>query len=166
LIDAVDRLSKAAAVPVLSDFDLGLLVRDVVAAEEGRHQACQVLAEGPDSLIVRTDANLLRLIVHNAIGNACESCTEVLEEEPPPVTVTWGETDTDVWISVLDRGAGLSEGGLPFEFGRTTKTGHDGVGLALARQAADSITASITLENRLAGGAAFELRWHRIPTKQ
>jgi signal transduction histidine kinase len=162
LIDAVDRLSRAAAVPVIREFDVGSVIRDVAAIEAERHPGIQVVAEGPDKTIVRSDSDLLRLILHNAISNACEAVDAIGPDlEHHPVAVSWGATDRDVWISILDRGVGLASPESAFLFGETTKVDHHGVGLALAKQAADSLGARVTLESRRAGGSAFEVR---VPT--
>ncbi len=159
LIEGVDRLSRAAAVPLNREFELGTVVRDVVAVEASRHATVEVIDEGPDSLTISSDPDLLRLILHNAVGNACEA-TESLQDKQvqQPVVVGWGKTDRDVWIAILDRGVGLSKSKNVFEFGQTSKSGHHGVGLALAKQAAESLGVDIALEPRQAGGAAFAIR--------
>ena len=107
------------------------------------------------------DRGLLELLLKNALRNAVEATSEA-GEPFTPVTVTWGETDIDYWISVLDRGIGLPQRlESAFKIGASLKKGHLGVGLALAAQAADSMQGQISLTPRDGGGAQFEFRWPR-----
>jgi signal transduction histidine kinase len=82
-----------------------------------------------------------------------------------PIVIGWGETDRDLWLSILDRGKGFPQGFAKlFEIGTTTKKNHLGMGLALARQAALSLNGQITLAPRQPNGAKFEFRWPRNST--
>jgi nitrogen fixation/metabolism regulation signal transduction histidine kinase len=162
LVDAIDRLGRAASAPVTTDFDLAALVEEVVAAEtEGN--AVAVLHHGPSPMLVLGDRGHIFLALANGLRNAIESSIDASNDEPPSVVVSWDQTDSHYWVVVLDRGVGLPAGShRAFEFGRTSKPKHDGVGLAIAKQAIESLGGDVQLRPREGGGASYEIRWPSV----
>jgi signal transduction histidine kinase len=159
LMDAVERLGRAAATPAFEEFDLAGLVLNLRALEGERFDVT-IAHQGPDPLVVVGDPGLIELAARNGLVNACESAREMPTEEEKVVILTWGLTDRDVFIAVLDRGEGLpSELPDPFAFAQSNKSGHLGVGLALARRALQSLGGYVSLRNRAGGGATYEMRW-------
>ena len=57
--------------------------------------------------MVTSDPTLVRLAVCNGIRNAIEAVAAANLAEPHPIVITWGETDIDYWVAVLDRGVGI-----------------------------------------------------------
>lgn len=163
LMKAIDMLGKAAAPPSLKEFDLERLISDIVNSEIVDHPNIKVDLHGPSPCLVRGSSELLDLIVSNGVRNAIESVLEI--ETKRPIVVTWGETDRDTWVSVLDRGKGLPIGIQNiFELGSTTKKGHLGVGLAQAKQAAITLRGELRLSPSKEGGAQYEFRWPKFLT--
>ena len=162
LLTAFDRLNEASAAPELSEFDVSELLRSIIANERG-DRALTVEAAGPTPLIVLGDRTLIEIVLRNGVANAIEA-TEGQPPEPGLVVVSWGETDRDYWVSVLDKGPGPpSSPETAFRMGSTTKEEHVGMGLALARQASASLSGTITLEPRSqTGGARFSFRWPKL----
>jgi signal transduction histidine kinase len=76
-----------------------------------------------------------------------------------PITISWGHTDVDCWVSIMDLGVGF-KGNLQraFEMGTTTKSGHLGMGLAIAYQALASMSGRLMLVPNQRG-VRFEMRW-------
>jgi signal transduction histidine kinase len=108
------------------------------------------------------DPALVRLGISNGVRNAVEAVGEGLSDEPHPIVVAWGETDVDYWVAVIDRGPGIV--GLlesAFEIGKTTKKGHSGFELAIARQAVETLGGTSILQPAAGGGAHYEIRWER-----
>ena len=160
LITAIDSLRQAAATPVYKEFDLATLVDQIIRSENATGTV-KVQQAGPKPLMVLGSAHLVGLIVGNALRNAIEASTTVTSAEP--VVVNWGSTDCDHWVAVLDRGPGLPVGSHKvFEMCSTSKKGHLGMGLALAKQAAQSLNGSLELAPRSPSGARFEFRWPHV----
>lgn len=158
LMEAVDRLGRAAGVPAIEEFDLGDLVSELVRVES--EQGAQIELIGRRPLIVTGDPFLVDVALQNGLRNASEAVEE--SGSPEPVIVSWGDTDRDFWVTVADRGPGLPPRADLFQLGATTKgVEHSGVGLALARQAIQSLGGSLTLTGREDGGVSFEMRWFR-----
>jgi len=157
---AIEHLQTAATPAKPETFDLAALIQEVVFDETSKH-GLEVSQHGPKPLMVTTDPRLLRLAFCNGVRNALDAVRGIdMANGEHPVVVTWGKTDVDVWISVVDAGPGLR--GPPehaFEIGRTTKGDHSGFGLAIARQAMESLGGSVRLAKAAGGGAWFELRW-------
>lgn len=156
---AIDRLSQAASSPRFTEFDLAAAIEETVAAEKG-DGSVPIQSAGPKPMVIVGDATYIQMVLANAVRNAVEATQTQLKKEA--IVVTWGSTDKDFWISVLDRGCGLPAAAQRiFEIGTTTKKDHLGMGLALASQAASSLNGRIDLAPREHAGARFEFRWQK-----
>lgn len=161
LLGAIKKLSSAASSPSLSEFDLSQLVRRT-ANSEVTDSPVPIERAGPSPFIVVGDERLIEVILQNAVRNSVEATEQVgTDDSYPPVVVNWGETEKSYWVAVLDEGRGLPTGGSQaFEIGSTTKKGHLGMGLAVAKQAIQSLSGSIDLQSRSKGGGArLKFRW-------
>jgi signal transduction histidine kinase len=161
LVDAIERLGTAASTPVITDFDLAALIKEI-SIDESHESGIDVDLAGPAPSLVFGDRGLLTLAISNAIRNAIESTREVAQHHDgwPAVVVTWERTDAEYWVAVLDRGIGLPAAShLAFEIGKTSKPKHDGIGLAIAKQAIDSLDGTIELKPREGGGVACQVSW-------
>ena len=157
LVSAIDLLSQAASPPVYAEFDMAALLDQIVVSEMTNVQV-KVEQAGPRPFIIMGSSNLVGLVAGNGVRNAIEASVSVQAQEP--VVVSWGSTERDHWIAVLDRGPGLPVGSHKvFEIGTTTKKDHLGMGLALAKRAASSLNGSLDLAPRSPNGARFEFRW-------
>lgn len=157
LLTFIDTLSHAASSPIYKEFDLAGVLEALIAAEAA-DSSPPVRCSGPKPFIVLSDSTFIEIIVANAVRNAIEASIGLHPTEP--IVVTWGATDRDYWIAVLDRGCGLPAGSQKiFEIGSTTKKGHFGMGLATAKQAALSLNGAISFLRRESGGVQFEFRW-------
>ena len=157
LVSAIDLLSQAASPPVFAEFDMAALL-DQIATSEMANLPVKVEQAGQKPFLIIGSSTLVGLVAGNAVRNAIEASVSVQAAEP--VVVSWGSTDKDHWISVLDRGPGLPVGSHNvFDIGTTTKKDHLGMGLALAKRAALSLNGSLELAPRSPSGARFEFRW-------
>ena len=158
---ALEQLKFASAVPKPEEFDLSALIDEVVSNEIA-NRAVPVSLNGPKPMLITSDPALIRLAVSNGIRNSLEAVLDSTPSEPHWIIVTWGETDIDCWTSILDHGPGVTgPTESAFEIGKTTKTEHSGFGLAIARQAVETLGGSCTLEPVPDGGARLEIRWER-----
>lgn len=159
VFEAIELLKNAATGARRESFDLSKLVEDIVYDERQGGQI-EVTVHGPKPMITNADPKLLRLALANGLRNAFEA-TEVLDASArKPIVVTWGATDINHWISVIDGGVGLAHSPeRAFEVGRTTKRRHSGFGLAIARQAMETLDGTADIEAASGGGARYEIRW-------
>ena len=84
-----------------------------------------ILKSGPQPCIVHGDESLITLGIVNGLRNAIEATVAAGDDfSRTPVTVMWGTTDLDQWVSIVDVGIGF-KGNIQraFEIGATTKSG-------------------------------------------
>ena len=188
-LDAIERLRKASAAPVVQEFDLTDLVVRVAADEASQGRAtldnskmeaddvADLDDEGErplqqkdirmslgrrDPVITTGDSTLIEMAVVNALRNAIEAVMEVREDGRGDVILNWGVTDTDSWVVVLDDGCGLPSGWDRLtEPGTSTKKsqGHFGMGLTIAKRAMESTQGNFRLTPRPGPGVSCEIRW-------
>ena len=161
MLDAIRTLSRAAAAPRLAEFNLAEVVGEIVADTPPR-EGVSIEATGRDPLLVVGDPTLVRLVVQVGLNNSAEATIALTGDQLPALVVRWDETDIDYWVAVLDRGVGLPPTASQiFGIGVTGKAGHLGMGLSLARRAAQSLRGNITLTPRRQSGVQFMFRWPR-----
>jgi signal transduction histidine kinase len=159
ILSGIQSLRIAASTPNLEEFDLAELIAEVAETEVPAGKATVSLV-GHQPLLCKNDASLLRLALANGLRNAVDALEGVrLPEGAHAIIVTWGQTDIDYWITVIDKGKGLElRSDAAFDTGNTTKKGHPGMGLSIARRAMDSLEGTADLEAK-EDGTHFELRW-------
>jgi signal transduction histidine kinase len=158
---AIEQLKVASAVPKPTEFDLALLLSEIVTMEVGERQI-DVSMHGGKPFLIISDQALVSLSISNGVRNAIDAVDSISNAEPHQIIINWDKTDVDYWLVVLDRGTGIvGPVESAFEIGSTTKPGHSGFGLAIARQAIETLGGSCTLQPAAEGGTHFELRWER-----
>ena len=159
VFEAIEQLKGASSNPRPEEFDLAALLAEIVSVEVG-NQPLDISLYGTKPFLITSDRALVQLAVSNGIRNAIVAVVDCTQDEPHPIIVTWGKTDVDYWVAILDRGSGLvGPVESTFDIGKTTKRGHSGFGLAIARQAIETLGGSCTLQPAAEGGAHFEVRW-------
>jgi len=154
---ALARLDEPAAV-AYEDVDLAALVRDAVddARATAPDRAITAAADGP--VTVRGDADRLRQVLANLLGNA-------LAHTPAgsPVDVGVSTDATDARVEVRDHGPGLpvDDPAVLFErfwraeAGRERARGGAGLGLAIVAAIAEAHGGRVTASDAPGGGASF-----------
>ncbi|MGB9366217.1 MAG: HAMP domain-containing sensor histidine kinase [Xanthobacteraceae bacterium] len=158
-LSALGRLRRAASAPKMEEFSLDEVVGRCIDGL-ARPEALQVLRAGPIQCVVEGDSSLISLCVSNGLRNAVEATTAAgAPLDQVPITVSWGSTDIDYWVSIVDQGIGF-KGVLQkaFDIGSTTKEGHLGMGLAIVFQSMASMSGKATLVPN-ERGVRFEVRW-------
>ncbi len=143
-----------------STVDVQALVKDL-----SHHFAYQVKEKGIglkveviDGAKVFSDRELLMLILQNLISNAVKyTSSGKVNVRVEPVNA-----GKSVRISVIDEGPGIAQNKLatlfePFMRGETHGQAGVGLGLSIAKQAADLMKAKLTAESTLGQGSTFRL---------
>lgn len=158
---AIEQLRKASATPRPTELDLASLTRQIVETEFV-DQRDLIALHGPQPMLLMSDEALLRFAICNGLRNAIEAVGISARGDSSPIVITWGGTDTDYWLAILDRGPGIPTSiGSVLGIGKTTKEGHSGFGLPIAVAAMEAQGGTITLGPGARGGTRFELRWPR-----
>lgn len=152
---AIEILGQATATPRMQAFALRRLLVRLIEGERAAIGAVIKLS-GPAQATVVSDPGLIEIVVANALRNAAEA---VLEEVTfAELSVVYGVTDVDFWVSIHDNGRGLPGGSTErlFDLGTSTKDGHLGMGLALSVEAARSLRGNIKLSGN-SQGTSFDV---------
>ncbi|HKX46405.1 MAG TPA: HAMP domain-containing sensor histidine kinase [Planctomycetota bacterium] len=163
LLGSIGTLSQAAAAPKSESIDLHELLDRLCT--ELSVDGVEIDLVGRRPLVIESDSGLISIAFMNGLKNGIEATLEPRAADIPtePITVAWGDSDRDIWVSVVDRGPGILPGlERVWDIGSSTKPGHLGMGLSLARRAVRSLGGDVSLTPRDEGGARFEMRWPRI----
>ena len=128
-----------------------------------------ITLEAAEPVIVEADAERLRQVVDNLIGNA-------IQHTPPgtPVAVTVSSEPGSGRLTVADRGPGMTKEQASHVFerfyrtddARTRARGGTGLGLAIAASLAAAHGGELTVDTKPGHGAAFHLRLPQPETFQ
>jgi signal transduction histidine kinase len=138
--------------PVVLEFeavDLAELAGRLTAAAQQHHPQLAITAEAPGPVVVMADPRRTTQVGEALLANACEAArsrvTSRLVAHPDQGTVTWTIADDGPGVAPELADKLLS----PFF---TTKAGHAGLGLALARKLVELHGGEFTAGNQADGG--------------
>ena len=150
----LSRFDAKAEQAQLEPTDLGQAVHTIVAA---RLPSAAVDAPA-EPIVVAADVRRLDRIVGNLLDNARQHALDA------PVEVTVGADDRDAFVTVADRGPGVTPDALAHLFDRFYKAdasrhaGSSGLGLAIAAEHAALLGGTLRASNRPGGGLQVTLR--------
>jgi sensor histidine kinase regulating citrate/malate metabolism len=99
------------------------------------------------------------------VRNGTANALDVSQSQGLAVAISWGQSDRDFWISIIDYARALPRNIRKlFEFGTTTKAGHIGAGLALVEQAALALGGTVALSTATDGATQLVVQWPRPRT--
>lgn len=152
----VSQMVAASKPAQPAEIDVSRLISESAASIVG-----DISLIGPRPFLAIADVTLLGMAITNGLKNAIEATSAVTE--PHPVVVNWGTTDQDYWITILDKGMGITGSEKSkFRMGTSTKSGHSGFGLAVAERVIQAMNGHVSLSSLSEGGAVYELRWSRL----
>lgn len=142
---------------------------DVLSAALSRvdriHETHSVSVDlGAEPVLVRMDSGLIEQLIINLLEN-------VIQHTPPgtSVLISIHRDSRDVVMIIEDNGPGLSDAALEHAFERfyTERSIPDarrgmGLGLSICRSIAEAHAGSISVLNRVDGGACFEVRFPSV----
>jgi two-component system OmpR family sensor kinase len=128
-----------------------------------------ITLEADEPVIVDADAERLRQVIDNLIGNAIQHTPAEM-----PVAVTVSSEPGSAWLTVADRGPGMTQEQASHVFerfyrtddARTRARGGTGLGLAIAASLAAAHGGELTVDTEPGHGAAFHLRLPQAETFQ
>ena len=145
----------------LAEADLNALVADAARAAAPNGSAGGVRLDlAPSIPAITTDAERLRQVLVNVIGNAVQAVDGRAPGSDPSIRLTTAVLDgTRVAITVQDRGAGIAPEDLPKVFDPyfTTRRTGTGIGLAISRNIIEGLGGRISVSSRLEGGTEVRI---------
>jgi nitrogen fixation/metabolism regulation signal transduction histidine kinase len=153
----VNEFSEYARAPAvnLAELDLNAIVREVLALYDPPDIEL-VVDLLPIPVIVRGDATMLRQVLHNLLQNA----QDALDGSAHAVIEVSARLERGmISLAVSDNGSGFPEELISraFEPYVTTKRHGTGLGLAIVKKIVEEHKGSISIENRISGGATVRI---------
>ncbi len=167
IFDAIAQLRSAANPAGYEEFDLSELIDQCLAVEADDFKRVGIAVQGMRPTLIYSSRHLVRLAICNGLRNALEAAESIRNGdtyEEPLVVIAWGKSNQEYWVSIIDNGPGIAYGAtsLFFQMGGTTKKNHLGFGLAIVKQALDTLDGQVSLDNSASGGGRFEMRWRKV----
>ena len=133
---------KGMLKPVMREVNLLSVAKEAVGSVRGQDV---ITVDIPENLIVRTDRNMLLTILRNLLDNAVKASQH--SDIPGAPVILRSEATKDLLharrIVIIDNGPGLRE--------EAPEWGH-GLGLVIARELLDKLSARMEMKNRPEGG--------------
>jgi signal transduction histidine kinase len=154
----------------LADVSLAEVVDSALETLRDRIEAQRVrlVREDGHGDVVRGDAEKLRRVVINLVGNALDALAEGGKGQPI-LEVLAGENlaGTECWLRVRDNGPGMDTGALgqiwsPFYSSKESGTG---LGLAIAKKVVEAHGGTIEAASQPGAGAEFTITLPRVQTE-
>ncbi len=150
----LSRLDTPLSEDRLALLSLNLAAKDLVERYRNNGEKKQlILSLGDQESTVLADEELMDQILENLMSNALRYARE-------KIWISVYPENGELRLSIADDGEGIRQEDLPhvFELFYKGSGGQNGLGLAVARQAAQQMNGTLTAENRPEGGARFTLR--------
>ncbi|MDB5294605.1 MAG: sensor histidine kinase [Phycisphaerales bacterium] len=157
-----ERLRRDTFEPKAERVDLRRLATEVVRrfSHEADGKGVGLVADVPDWAVIDSDRDLIALALQNLVANAVKYSTE---GEVRIAVAPWKNREKDgVAISVSDHGPGIEAGRVAGLFDALVRGGTqgqpgEGLGLAMASQAAKSLGGRLEVESTPGVGSTFRL---------
>ena len=151
---ALSRLDRKDEPPIVTEHTAAELISEAADRIAGvclQRGIALERRDGSGGMRLRTDEKRVALILDNLLSNAVRYAKTT-------VRIGAALQGDRLTFTVEDDGDGIEEKDLPYIFDRcyTGKGGHNGLGLALAKAAATSLSAELTVKNG-PEGAVFQL---------
>jgi signal transduction histidine kinase len=156
-----EKLRRGKMPVKVATFPVAALLHEVVRsfAYQSKERQIEMCVQADANLEITSDRELLMIVVHNLVSNA----VKYTERNGVEVRATASpEPGFACRISVIDGGPGIAEEAMatlfaPFTRGETYGQKGVGLGLWMARQAAELIGAKLWAESKPGNGSQFHL---------
>jgi len=155
-----ERFRKGKVQIKPADVNLRRLVDEIAGqfAYQAKDKHLEIASDVADGLRVVSDRELISMILQNLLGNAIKYS----RRGQVRIVATSDGPDKAARLSVIDHGPGIAPEKLtqmfqPFNRGETHGQAGSGLGLSIARQAADLLGARLWAESEVGKGSKFHL---------
>ena len=154
-----DQLRRGKVQVKLAEVNLSLIIREITMqfAERARTKGIEIIADTKVAPAVRTDKELIQLILQNLLGNAVKYTMRGGVR-----VITSQSSKGGCVITVEDDGPGIPAEQIenifkPYMRGQTHGQQGLGLGLTIAQEAARLLDAKLTAESKVGSGSQFHL---------
>lgn len=168
-LEVISRLETGEATPLLANFSITQLVRDVMEFLEPKASERQIkllfAAEYNDNMLVRADKEKIRTVITNLIDNSIKYGINGGRTK-----VSFYDMDENYLIEVSDNGVGIEEKHIPRLFERFYRVdkhrsraqGGSGLGLAIVKHIIEAHDQTINLRSAPGVGSTFSFTLKKV----
>jgi len=168
-LEVISRLETGEATPLLANFSITQLVRDVMEFLEPKAGERQIkllfAAEYNDNMIVRADKEKIRTVITNLIDNSIK-----YGFNGGRTKVSFYDMDENYLIEVSDNGVGIEEKHIPRLFERFYRVdkhrsraqGGSGLGLAIVKHIIEAHDQTINVRSAPGVGSTFSFTLKKV----
>lgn len=172
----INRLEAGTITPQSKPFCLNTIIQEIIDSQLPRAQSkglsVKVTTSESDPIWLDSDSRIIRQIIVNLLGNAIQY-TEAGGINIVIETIPHSATETNLQISIIDTGIGISKRDLPLVFERFYRSDEPlvreqkgaGLGLTLCKDFVDLLNGDLSIETQKGVGTSVIFR-ARVHTAQ
>ncbi|MGV7104935.1 sensor histidine kinase [Flavobacterium sp. U410] len=155
----MSRLESGVIIPKKDWLDINEIVYEVIRTLKTKSYSQKIIVISSENLpLFKLDYGLTEHIIYNLLNNAI-----IYTPEKSTITVDLSLVDDILQIIILDEGKGFPEDEIALVFDKfyrlkNTRSGGSGLGLSIVKGFVEAQQGTITLENRVEGGAKFTIK--------
>ncbi len=157
----ISRMERNAYEPYIEEIDVAALLADIIAYMP---EGSRVKVAAPASVVVRSDAGVIRHVLENLMSNALK-----FSSPPARVVVELTVPGDRLRVRVSDSGIGIPASDLPLVFNRATRGANvgarrgTGLGLSFVKRLVDSLGGSVSVKSVEGRGTTFDVQLPNAP---
>ena len=155
----MSRLESGVIVAKMDWVDVNEIVYEVIRALKIKSYSQKIIVTAPENLpLFKLDYGLTEHVIYNLLNNAI-----IYTPEKSTITINLSYAEDTLQIIILDEGNGFPEDEIAFVFDKfyrlkNSRPGGSGLGLSIVKGFVEAQNGTVTLENRVEGGAKFIIK--------
>lgn len=155
----MSRLESGVVVAKMDWVDINEIVYEVIRALKIKSYSQKIIVNTSENLpLFKLDYGLTEHVIYNLLNNAI-----IYTPEKSTIKINLLNIENALQIEILDEGNGFPEGEIALVFDKfyrlkNSRPGGSGLGLSIVKGFVEAQNGTVTLENRVEGGAKFIIK--------
>ena len=155
----MSRLESGVIVPRMDWVDVNEIVYEVIRSLQIKSYSQKIEVNATEIIpLFKLDYGLMEHVIYNLLNNAI-----IYTPQNSNITIDLSQNEDTLQIVILDEGNGFPEDEISFVFEKfyrlkNSRPGGSGIGLSIVKGFVEAQNGTITLENRVEGGAKFVIQ--------
>lgn len=155
----MSRLESGVIVPRMDWVDVNEIVYEVIRSLQIKSYSQKIEVNATEIFpLFKLDYGLMEHVIYNLLNNAI-----IYTPQNSNITIDLSQNEDTLQIVILDEGNGFPEDEISFVFEKfyrlkNSRPGGSGIGLSIVKGFVEAQNGTITLENRVEGGAKFVIQ--------
>lgn len=155
----MSRLESGVIVAKMDWVDVNEIVYEIIRALKTKSYSQKIIVTSIENLpLFKLDYGLTEHVIYNLLNNAV-----IYTPEKSDIKIHLSNLENTLQIEILDEGNGFPEDEIGFVFDKfyrlkNSRPGGSGLGLSIVKGFVEAQNGTVTLENRVEGGAKFIIK--------